>query len=988
MGVKFGIASRLFLAFAGVAALSLLAGGIGWVVLRNVEQAQTTIVEGAMPAAVAAREVAEASAQIVARGPLLTNAPDQETRAAEAAVLAAAVRDLQARLDGIEAQGLPAPTLGELRAVASDLAGNLEKQESLVAERIVLDGKIRGQIAEGLETVDELSVLSDTLTSNAASGATVLISNLYELTEDPQRLSETLDALDRLVESDLFIMERMFEMRMRVAELGLLLNQLGRAVSSEEIVDVRSRFESDLRILQRRVAGIDDPIRRSQAGKLIGALQLLTARAADVFARRARVLELTGALNDLASDNRALSATMTAQVEGLVASSKALADRASHDAGRAVEAGVLTLVLQTLAFITIAGVIAWAYVRGNVIRRLTSLHQVMRRLAAGDLAVAVPSGGRDELTEMAGTLQVFKDQAVAKSELEKVRDRNEAELRRHRDELEGLVAERTVQLTETNERLVEEVQKHDEARSRAERASRAKTEFLAAMSHEIRTPMNGMLGMLRLLGDSSLTGQQRDRLKIVRSSGRILMGILNDILDYSKVESGEVQVEKEDFDLKQLIGDIAALMQGRARESGISLAVGLGDELPNVVRGDQRKLSQVLLNLLGNAIKFTDHGSVTLTVARTNNGSDRLRFEVIDTGPGIAEDERVQLFQPFYQAPSSRAGRHGGTGLGLAICRRLVVAMGGEIGVETEAGKGSRFWFNLPLEEGAIVAPDPDAWSVPAVAPDQRALAVLVIEDNAVNAMVVEGFLERMGHGVRLAETAEAGLELLEAEAFDLVLMDISLPGIDGLEATRRIRSHPDPGLRALPVIAMSAHVFDSEVAEHLESGMEAFVGKPLSPERLAKVIAEVMAGVASPPQALPRGGELDPQRAPSLDPEVLARDHDALGTARTARIVEAFEATAPKQLELIRRAHQQGDASTLSDAAHALKGAAAGIGLFRLAANCERLEIEPNSPETSALIEGLPRLVEESLALLAARWRELQTADSEAYESTGSAKI
>ena len=988
MRVHFGIANRLFLAFAGVAALSLVAGGIGWVVLRNVEQAQTTIVAQAMPAAVAAREVAEASAQIVARGPLLTNAPNQETRAAEAAVLTAAVGDLQARLDGIEARGLPAPRLDALRGVAGDLAANIERQESLVAERIVLEEKIQAQIAEGLETVEELSVLSDTLTANAASGATVLISNLYELTEDPARLAETLDALDRLIESDLFTMERMFEMRMRVAALGLLLNQLGRAASEDEIAEIDARFESNLRILQRRVAGIGDPIRRSQAGKMIGALQLLTAAGADVFARRARVLALVAALGDLASDNRALSAAMTAQVEELVAGSKALADSASAGAGRAVEAGLLTLVLQTLLFVGIAGLIAWAYVRGNVIRRLTALHQVMRRLAAGELEVAVPGGGRDELTEMAGTLQVFKDQALAKRELEKERDRNEAELRRHRDELEELVGERTVQLTETNARLVDEVQKHDEARGRAERASRAKTEFLAAMSHEIRTPMNGMLGMLRLLGDSSLTGQQRDRLKVVRSSGRILMGILNDILDYSKVESGEVQVEREDFDLKQLIEDIAALMQGRARERGIDLAVGLGDDLPGVVRGDQRKLSQVLLNLLGNAIKFTDHGSVTLTVARADDGSAQIRFEVRDTGPGIAQEEQAQLFQPFYQAPSTRAGRHGGTGLGLAICRRLVVAMGGEIGVETEGGKGSRFWFVLPLEEGAIAAPDPDAWSLPETTGDQRLLAVLVIEDNAVNAMVVEGFLERMGHSVRLAGTAEAGLDLLESEAFDLVLMDISLPGIDGLEATRRIRAHPDSGLRGLPIIAMSAHVFDSEVAEHLEAGMEAFIGKPLSPERLAKVIAEVMAGSASPLQALPVEGERDPTRAPAIDPEVLRRDHEALGPTRTARIVEAFEATAPLQLASMEQAHSAGDATALVDAAHALKGAAAGIGLFRLAAVCEQLEIHPNGPDASRLIESLPDLVEESRALLGARWRELQSEPEAAYESTGAANM
>ena len=600
----------------------------------------------------------------------------------------------------------------------------------------------------------------------------------------------------------------------------------------------------------------------------------------------------------------------------------------------------------------------------------------MQNLAAGRLDVAVPTGGSDELSGMADTVRVFRDQAIVKRELEEERERTNAELRQHKLDLERLVAERTAQLTEANARLVEEVRNHDRARARAEQASSAKSEFLATMSHEIRTPMNGVLGMLRLMADGQLNERQQQQVRVMRSSSEILLGILNDILDYSRVESGEIEVDRAVFDLHELVEDIVVLMQGRAREKNLALDLTIDEGVPAAVTGDRQKLSQVLLNLLGNGIKFTDRGAVTLALS---NGAeqDTIRLTVRDTGPGIAESDVAHLFEPFYQAAASRRrGQQTGTGLGLAISRRLVTAMEGRVEVETEPGMGSRFSVTLPLPQAETAAQPPLAEAVQYQAAEPgRALSVLIVEDNVVNAMVVEAFIARMGHQPLVATTAEEGLRLLESEAFDLVLMDISLPGIDGIEATRRIRASPDPAIRSLPVIAMSAHVFENEVAQHLQSGMDAFIGKPIAPDGLAETIASVFTR-APGGRVAEGGGREEGGDASIIDPAVLAQDRAVLGAERGTLMIDTFVETAPVQIEGIKSALADGRAERAADLAHALRGAAGSLGLRRLADCCGALEARARTPEAGALAEELDRLFEESRAALVTLWAGLESGE------------
>ena len=393
------------------------------------------------------------------------------------------------------------------------------------------------------------------------------------------------------------------------------------------------------------------------------------------------------------------------------------------------------------------------------------------------------------------------------------------------------------------------------ARDEALAANRAKTEFLANMSHEIRTPLNGVLGMLQLLEKLNLTEEQAQYVDMAASSAKRLTTLLSDLLDLSRIESGRLAIDSRPFSLGTLVGSVQGLFAPLARNKGVRLEVSVCPGVPKTLSGDEQRLRQILFNLVGNAVKFTPEGGVMMEVSslgREAQGRERLLFCVSDSGPGIGDDFLPDIFEPFVQAENSYVRQHQGAGLGLAIVRRLVQAMGGNLSIETSP-EGTTFCFGVSLavaDEAAAQEPESAAVLAPC-AP----LSVLLVEDEAVSAFAVRRLLEKMGHSVQVAGDGLQALEMLSPGGFDLVFMDVQMPVMDGLEATRRIRGGACPGCGAdIPVIAMTAYAMAGDRERFLAAGMDDYVAKPVNLADLTRAMAS-LAGDRTPATHVGQGG-------------------------------------------------------------------------------------------------------------------------------------
>lgn len=495
------------------------------------------------------------------------------------------------------------------------------------------------------------------------------------------------------------------------------------------------------------------------------------------------------------------------------------------------------------------------------------------------------------------------------------------------------------------------------AKQAAEAANRAKSAFLANMSHEIRTPLNSILGKAQLIQSEGLDERAKNQIKSIYTAAQHLLAIVNDILDISKIEAGKLKLEMSDLPLQEKIEGVLNMFAEKVDGSGIALGFAIDPSLPPVIRGDELRIRQMLFNLVGNAVKFTENGTVTVRVLRMSPGDEnfQVRFEVHDTGVGVSPENQQRLFNHFEQADNQSTRKYGGTGLGLAICKRLAEQMGGSIGVTSAIGSGSTFWFTIPLSKGLQTSIQQDnnrstEEFARRLAQHHSDARVLLVEDNVINQEIAIELLQEVGITVDLAADGVEGVSRATAQAYDLILMDIQMPKMDGLEATRLIRRLP--GRSNVPIVAISANAFADDIARYLEAGMNGHIAKPVVLKELYETVLHCLDGSAFPGKdagsaALPTAAPANSPEAgvmkrlaaiPGLDPQV-GINSLAGKTASYIRLLRKFAERQSTEMANLRQAMTEADSVTAKRITHTLKGLAGTMGALSLQASVECLD-------------------------------------------------
>jgi len=901
MASRSSVKTSLTASFLAVTGLVVVSSLLGFHASRVFEDTLNEITAIRLPPMILSQQLAVQSERIVASVPALIASLDETERAASASAIAAETRILSRLASELRRHSGSAEAVKVIEARLTAFMRDIHQIDHLIQQRLALVSQERRGFGELRRIHNALIEIINPAISVARAPIDAFGDAQPKWGGGPAGISGTLSALMSLSET-----------RMLVYELTNLLLSVTTETDVERLYIVGLKTRSRLADIQERIGHLNPEMARPFAG-LMQDLKDYAVGAQSLTDQRLREIEIVAEAHRMTMESRRASSELNAAVQDLIAETKDDVGQAARNAKEAQKKVSGMLILAAAASVIFSALMGWRYVGRRVIRPIEKLAEAARAIEAGEAAAEPAIEGDDEIANL----------ARAFSRMVKKRDAAEKSLREAHDALEQRVRDRTAELLQKNQELTREMQERErteaalcQARDQAEAASRAKSLFLANMSHEIRTPIHAMDGFARILlaeDFGPLNDRQSESVNHIVESTRKLLYLINDILDLSRVEAGKIELNVTGVAIRQLMKGLVDAASGPAMRKKIPIGLSVDPDVPEFILADGHRLEQVLRNLIDNAVKFTEKGRIAVAVGRS--AADELLFTVTDTGIGIPAEYIGQLFDAFYQVDGSYAKKFTGAGLGLAITRRLLEIMEGRIWVDSALGQGSTFSVTIPFRPPQPMASPALRANAPEPPPARTALRVLLAEDEDLNRMSLTHFLEKAGHQVTGVPNGIAALKSLEAEAVDIILMDIQMPELDGVETTRRIRSDQsgrfDP---ATPIIALTAFALKGDREAFLEAGMDDYVSKPMDVDDLLNRMNQLCARRKTPD---PRktGGNGDPESFKAYIRAFIAStagDPDVL-----SHILETFPAEASDRMANLHAAWESNDPSAVALAAH-----------------------------------------------------------------------